>query len=220
MHLFQSSGLPQLKEQLNRNFRQETLSSLYVREGTKIRVLCFQSAGSLSAFADKFYLMSKKYLSDLFTVEWTAAMNVAVKNSTNSSLTLADIHSKVWDPAFRKCQSLLDELHDCSMKLACIDWRFREHERDLEMQLMNLFAGVNACLGEKRSEAWIKRVVRRIYDYWHLSYCRKAATAFLQLRDTLNLQGNFRNVEILATEVRRKCSCSGYMATYILRCHA
>ena len=217
MHLFQSSGLPQLKEQLNRDFRQETLSSLYVGEGTKIRALCFQSAGSLSAFADKFYLMSK---SDLFTVEWMAAMNVAVKNSTNSSLTLADIRSKVWDPAFRKCQSLLDKLHDCSMKLACIDWSFRQHEKDLEMQLMTLFAGVNACLGERRSGAWIKGVVRRIYDYWLLGNCRKAATAFLQLRDTLNLQGNFRNVKILATEVRRKCSCSGYVGTYMLRCHA
>ena len=145
--------------------------------------------------------MSQKHLSDLFTVEWTEA----IKNITNSSLTVADICSEVWDPAFRNCQSLLDKLHDRSMELACIDWSFRQHERDLETQLMNLFAGVNACLGEITSGAWIKGVVRCIYNYWHLCNYRKAASAFLDLKKALNLQGDFRNVEKLATEVRRKC---------------
>ena len=201
MHLFHSSGLSQLKRELTKDFRQENINKLCVREGAKIRVLCFQSAGSLSAFADNFYLMSQKYLSDLFTVGWRAAMNAAVKKSPNSSLTVADIHPKVWKPAFRKCQSLLDELHDRSMKLARIDRSFKKYESDLEMQLMNLFAGVNACLGERRSDAWIKGVVHCIHDYWHLCNYPKAASAFLGLKDALNLKGDFRNVEKLATKV-------------------
>ena len=205
MHLFHSSGLSQLKRELNKDFRQENINKLCVRKGTKIRVLCFQSAGFLSAFADKFCLMSQKYPSNLFTVEWREAMNAAVKNSTNTPLTLADICSEVWDPAFCNCQSLLDKLYDRSMKLSCIDVHFRQHERDLEMQLMNLFAGVNACLGEKRSGAWIKGIVRCIHDYWHLCNYKKTASTFLELKEVLNLQGNFRNVEKLATKVIRKC---------------
>ena len=204
MHLFHSSGLSQLKRELNKDFRQENINKLCVREGTKIRVLCFQSAGSLSAFAEKFYLMSQKYPSDLFTVGWKAALNAAVKNSPNSSLTVADIYSQVWFPAFRNCQSLLDELHDHSMKLARVDRSFKRYESDLEMQLMNLFVGVNACLGERRSGAWIKGVVHCIHDYWHLCSYQKAASAFLDLKDALNLKGDFRNVETLATEVRMK----------------
>ena len=149
--------------------------------------------------------MSQKYPNDLFTKRWKVAMNAAVENSTNTPLTLANICSEVWDPAFRNCQSLLDKLHDRSMKLACIDRSFRQHGKDLEMQLGNLFAGVNACLGEKRGGAWIKGVVRCIHDYWHLCNYRKAASAFLDLKQALNLQGDFRNVEKLATEVRRKC---------------
>ena len=199
------TGLHELKEELKKDFSVEKINTLCARKGQKIIVICFQSAGSLSDFAAKFYLMSQKYPSDLFTVEWREAMFVAVRNSTNSSLTLADIHSKVWEPAFRNCQSLLQELHDHSMKLARIDVYFKRHQGDLEMQLRKLFAGVNACLGENKSGAWIKGVVRRIYDYRHLCNYRNAATAFLQLRDNLGLKGDFRNVEILATEVRRNC---------------
>ena len=203
MHLFCFSGLSQLKRELTKDFRQENINKLCVREGTRFRVLCFQSAGSLSDFAGNFYLMSYKYPSDLFTVGWKAAMSAAFKNTTN--LTLVDIHPQVWVPAFRNCQSLLDKLYDRSMKLAHIDRNFKRHERDIEMQLMNLFAGVNACLGKEGSRAWIKGVVQCIDDYWHLCNYRKAASAFLDLKKALNLEGDFRNVETLATEVRRKC---------------
>ena len=149
--------------------------------------------------------MSQKYPSDLFTAGWKAAKDAAVKNTTNTPLTLANICSEVWDPAFCNCQSLLDKLYDRSMKLSSIDEYFKQHERNLEMQLMNLFAGVNACLGEKKGGAWIKGVVRCIQDYWHLCNYHKTASAFLDLKKALNLQGNFRNVEKLATKVRKKC---------------
>ena len=130
-------------------------------------------------------------------------MNAAFR--TFGPLTLVDIHPKVWEHAFCSCQSLLQELCDRSMKLSRVDRCFKRHKSDLEMQLGNLLAGVNACLGDRRSGAWIKGVVRCIYDYWHLCNYQKAATAFLDLKKALNLQGDFRNVEKLATEVRRKC---------------
>ena len=131
-------------------------------------------------------------------------MDAAFIKSPSGSLTFADIKSKVWDPAFDTCQSLLEMLHDRSMKLADIDRHFR-HKSDLEKQLGDLLAGVNACLGEKKSGAWIKGVVHRIHDYWHLCNYRKAASAFLDLREALNLQkGDFSDVEKLSSEVRNK----------------
>lgn len=133
-------------------------------------------------------------------------MDMAIRSSAGASLTLADIFPKVWLPAFHNCQSLLQELHNHSMKLDQIDDCFKQHERDLEMKLMNLFTGVNACLGMTKSGAWIAGVVRRIYDYWHLCNYRKAANAFLELKKALNLQkGDFSDVETLATKVRSMC---------------
>ena len=149
--------------------------------------------------------MTQKYASDLFVTGWKAAMKAAVRSNGGAALTLADIHSKVWEPAFRNCQSLLDKLYNRSMKLSRIDGYFKQHEHDLETQLASLFAGVNACLGKAKSGAWIGGVVRRIHDYWQLCNYRKAASAFLDLKKALNLQkGDFSDVKKLATEVRSK----------------
>ena len=202
----QTTGRYQLQQELQKDFSQEKICTLCIRENQEIRVLCFQSTGSLSALADKFYIMNYKHLSVLFTVIWREAMEAAFRNSPGGSLALADIHSKVWDPAFHCCQSLLQELHDCSMKLTQVDKHFKQHiNNNLERQLRELFAGVNACLGENRSGAWIRGVVHRIHDYWQLCNYRKAASAFLDLREALNLQkGDFSNIEKLATEVRSK----------------
>ena len=201
----QKTGLPQLKEELQKDFSKEKVNTLCVHEGQEVKVICFQSTRNLSAFAVEFYIMTQKHTSDLFAAEWKAAMDAAVQSSAGATyaLTLAHISSKVWKPAFRNCQSLLQELHDHSMKLARIDVCFKQHEHDLEMQLTNLFVGVNACLCEtNKSGAWIRGVVRRIRIYWHLCNYRKAASAFLDLKEALNLQGDFTDVEKLAAEVR------------------
>ena len=184
----------------------EEIQTLCVRENQNIRILLFQSADSLSAFAHKFYIMDHEHSNEIFTMKWNGAISAAVNNNPGASLTFADIYSKVWDPAFHSCQILLHELHDRSMKLSDINKRFKS--RNLEKQLRELFAGVNACLGEKKSGAWIGEVVRRIHDYWDLCNNHKAASAFLDLKEALNLQkGDFSNIEKLATEV----SMGGYL---------
>ena len=131
-------------------------------------------------------------------------MDVAVKAST---LTIADIHTNVWQPAFDHCQNLLDQLHDQSMKLVDVDKIFKHYRgQQLESQLMTLFTGVNACSdvkGEKNG-TFIKSAVRRMNKYWDLCKYRDAANMFLELRSVLNLKGDFRNVERLSTEVRDK----------------
>ena len=208
--------LRRLKQELERDFSMEEIQTLCVRENQNIRILLFQSADSLSAFAHKFYIMDHEHSNEIFTMKWNGAISAAVNNNPGASLTLADINSKVWDPAFHSCQILLQELHDRSMKLSDINKRFKSlsdtnkrfKSRNLEKQLRELFAGVNACLGERKSGAWIGEVVRRIHDYWDLCNNHKAASAFLDLKEALNLQkGDFSNIEKLATEV----SMGGYL---------
>ena len=186
--------------ELGKDFSLEKISTLCVREDQMIKVICFKSAGSLSDFVDRFYIMKHEHTSDLFNAEWTAAMTAAIRNSTNASLSLEDIRSKVWDPTFCNCQSLLQELQDCSMKLSHIDGHFRQHKEDLEKQLRELLAGVNACLEETKNDDWITGVVCRIQNWWY--YHEAVSTvAVLNLKRALNLQGDFTDVEIFVTEV-------------------
>ena len=218
----QTAGLDHLKQELQKDFSHEKICTLCVRENQEIQVLCFRSADSLSALTEKFYIMHYDHSSEIFNVIWREAMGAAFR--TRGSLTLADIHPKVWDPAFYSCQSLLQELHDHSIKLTHVDKHFKQYKNSskqykncsFEKQLRELFAGVNACLGENRSGAWIRGVVCRIYDYWHLCNYRKAASAFLDLREALNLQkGDFSSVEKLATEVRNKYEYFSYMMSLL-----
>ena len=203
LNCVQSAGLPELKQELKKDFSQEKINQLCVRDGQKIQVICFQSAGSLNAIADKFYLMNQEHASNLFTVGWRAGINAAFRSSAGASLALTDIQCKMWDPAFRNCQFLLKELCDRSMKLDLVDKYFKQYKTNLEKQLRNLFAGVNACLGETQDGAWIKGVVCRIHDYWQLCNYQKPATAFLKLKEVLNLQKeDISNIEKLATEVK------------------
>ena len=208
LNCIQFAGLLELKQELKKDFSLEKINQLCVRDGQKIQVICFQSAGSLNAIADKFYLMNQKHASDLFTMGWRAAINAAFRSmhSAGASLALTDIQCKMWDPAFRNCQSLLKELYDRSMKLELVDRYFKRYEANLEMQLRNLHAGVNACLGETQDGAWIEGVVCRIHDYWQLCSYQKPATAFLKLKEVLNLQKeDISDIEKLATEVKSQC---------------
>ena len=129
-------------------------------------------------------------------------MDVAVKSST---LTIADIHTSVWQPAFIDCQTMLDQLHDQSMKLVHVDKIFKHYRgQQLESQLMTLFTGVNVCSDVKgeTNGTFIKSAVRRMNEYWDLCKYRDAANMFLELRSVLDLKGDFTNVERLSTEVR------------------
>ena len=149
--------------------------------------------------------MNHKHSNNLFSVRWKERIKEAFRNSGRTSPTLADIHSEVWVTAFDSCQSLLEELHDRSMKLAHIDKHFMDHKSDLEMQLERLSKGVNACLGKDSGELWIREVVHRIQDYWLLCNYQKAASIFLDLKEALNLQNeDFSDIEKLSTEVRSK----------------
>ena len=171
-------------------------------ESGEIQLLCFQSAGTLNDFAEDFFTMTQIYVSDLFHQAWTTALGVAVKTST---LKLADIRMSVWQPAFVQCQTMLEQLHDQSMKLVDVDRFFKHYQgQQLESQLVSLFKGVDACSELYESNGtFIKRAVHRMNEYWDLCKYQEAANMFLDLRSVLNLRGNFKNIEKLSTEVRQ-----------------
>ena len=203
MHIFfLYIGLDELKQELEINFNTAKIHKLCTREkrGT-IRIHYFQSAEPLNIFAEKFYIMTRTYSSDIFSNIWKSTIAAGVKG--NPSLTITDVCPTIWQPAFSHCQKLLDQLHEQSMELADIDRHFEQYNGpDLESQLMKTFQGINACLDLRHSGTWIKSIALRMNDYWSLCKYQDAANTFLLLRSNLCLTGDFRNVESLSTKVR------------------
>ena len=193
-------GLDGVKQELEIDFSTTMIRTVCTREQSgKIQIRYFQSAEPLNTFAEMFYIMTHTYTSDVFRNVWNS---VAAKVTRNSTITIADVYPNIWQLAFFHCQTLLDQLHDQSMTLVDVDRYFKQYQGlELESQLMNMFQGINACLRQKHSGAWIKSTARRIHDYWDLHSYQVAANTFLQLRSALHLTGDFRNVERLSTEV-------------------
>ena len=101
--------------------------------------------------------------------------------------------------------SLLAKLESGDMTLLDIDFQFKHvyfNKLDkLEQDLINLQRGLNAIKHASSNSNWIKKVVKNIGQYWDLCDYREAAEAFLKIRNTLKLTGDFALVERVATKV-------------------
>ena len=101
--------------------------------------------------------------------------------------------------------SLLAKLESGDMTLLDIDFQFKQvyHNKldKLEQDLINLQCGLNAIKHASSDTNWIKKVVVNIGQYWELCGYREAAEAFLKIRNTLKLTGDFALVERVAKKV-------------------
>ena len=180
------------------------INTLWTQTESGIDVVCFTKCSCLLSFAWKFHIMSKKFTSTLFDAIWCTIMQTVCKYN----VTISDIESKVWKPAFKLCQNLLEQLHSQSMTLADVEKHFKNYgERELEKELNVLFYGVSECVENMNyTTAWIYLRVRRIEEYRKLrNYC-DAANTFLKLRDALKLtKGDFKHVEWISKEVNDAC---------------
>ena len=142
-------------------------------------------------------------MNDLFPRIWKSQTRAAIQE--NQDLEINDIVTEIWEPTFLRCQKILDELHNGSMRLSIIDEHFGTYQTDLkklERDLTSLCCGVWSCLDQLEvSTAWIKGVVQLIQQYWSLRHCTSAADTFLELKQRLQLEGNFDQVELLAAQV-------------------
>ena len=194
-------GVSEAKEELHMEYRQFKINTLCHHQDSNIHVVCFNKAAPLLSFAQKFYVMTKEFSSGLFQSMWFLTMKEA--RALCPKMSVNDVESKVWTPAFDNCQQLLTELHGMSMTLANVDRHFQCYSKQqLGNELKVLFDGVNKCLCKSPSDNWIHHVVLRIEDYRKLCGYRNAANSFLKLRDSLKLtNGDFKDVEKISKEV-------------------
>ena len=183
---------------------------------------CFQSANSLQQFGNKFWTLSHVHNSAIFNATWSKTM----EDVYHRDMTVSDVGPKVWKPAFKQCQQLLEKLNSGSMTLSDVDKHFSQYKGELqrlERELKSLFCGVNACGRKDRDPSWIYQAVTQMEEYWRLcEYC-ETANSFLKLRDSLELtKGDFKKVENISKKVN-KHACVIYvlgniMCSYCIPC--
>jgi len=196
-------GIEDLKQELKADYRATNINTLCSSDGQKHFMFhCFTSATPLDPILVKFNFMETKYTNNLFPRIWKSHMKAAVRG--NPDIEIGDIVTKIWEHAFLQCQTILDDLQSRSMRLSVVDEYFETYQtdRNFERDLTNLCCGVGSCLNQfSASTTWIKGVVQLIQQYWSLRQCTSAADTFLQLKQRLQLEGNFDQVELLAAQV-------------------
>ena len=191
--------------QLQRNYQQDSIHHLCHSEPDgKCVVTCFSFADPLKPYLEPFKIMSSIYPSDLFNKFWQDKLSEL--GQTKSLVNFHDITDFVWRPVLIQCQMLLSELQTWKLKLQVVDLLFKEgcHKKHkaLLRDITNLFRAVHKCqeVAEQDSE-WIEDATNRISQYWELCNYHEAAEAFIKIRSTLGLTGNFRLVQRVARKV-------------------
>ena len=212
-------GLAELKDELDQDFDLNPMKSLCISNGpSQFQNCCFLTAVPLDPIMEKYDFMSRCYPNDLFPRIWLQTSYHASK--ANSELTISDIVTKIWTPAFEECCRLLDSLKDCSIKLREVDDCFNNSNK-IKFQLGQLHRGVEECLNGKplaQSPPWIDSAVERMQQYWTLCCYAKAAQTVLEVRDKLKLTGDFSLMEAIAEKVCIHLKICGSDIIHVILC--
>lgn len=160
--------------------------------------------------------MTQEYNSTIFNSTWSKTMESICRWKFN--VTIRDVGPTIWEPVFKKCQQVLQELHSGSMTLSDVDkhfYQYKGEQQRLERELKSLFHGVNKCCEMNGDSSWIHQAVTRIAEYWRLCTYREAAHCFLRLRVSLDLtRGDFKLIERIFKGVRKWLHIHTYMNMY------
>ena len=199
------SGQADILVQLRRNYQEDSISHLcQTATDGKCVVTCFSFADPLKPYLSPFNIISSIYPSDLFNKFWQDKLTEL--GQTKGLVSFHDITELVWKPVFKRCQMLLSDLKSWKLKLHEVDQLFKERyyekQKALLRDITNLSQAVNKCQGiVEQDSGWIKDATNRISQYWNLCNYHEAAQAFIKIRDTLGLTGNFSLVERVAKQV-------------------
>ncbi len=198
------SGLDQLRAEVQYDHTTTPIKDLCVIEDG-IVFSSIKCALPLDGIRQQFNIMSSVHSTPFFREIWVKHMKKAaasVKRNERAELTVEDIKTAIWDPAFRECNYLLESLRDRSIKLIEVDCYFKTRE-ERKLQLQRLCSGVCKCISpDKWSDfGWIDDAIIHMESYWSLLNLSKAARVVMELKARLDLSGDFEDIETLAIEV-------------------
>ena len=150
-------------------------------------------------------LIVRHHPNDIFHRVWRETLTRA--DEEGSELSIEDIVTKIWKPAFNECCQILESLNNCSIKLSEVNDRFLEYKdaSTIKLQLEKLYKGVELCHSRKppkKCPPGINTAVERMQQYWTLCRYAKAAQTVLELKEKLELTGDFSLMETIAEKVK------------------
>ena len=188
-------------QQLQKNYNQVPLRDLCYTEPSdphKVQFLCFDVAHPLHAILTPFEVLFKTRRSDIFLKIWRSKLKEAER--AKETLTFDDVVAKIWNPVFEECCKLLDGIQSRSIKLKEVDKYFRDIEHITD-HLKNLYYAIEDCRNQNPDCSWISAAVSHIEQYWSLCKQAKAAKVVLELKQRLDLTGDFEVIEAVADKV-------------------
>ena len=163
----------------------------------------FSDAEPLEPCLKQFWFMTQEPKCGIFIKFLNERLAALVRDKC--TLSMNDVLPEVWTPVFAQCEQVLEQLMDFSIPLPMVDDLFRGKKNDLiGHNIKQLQKGVEKCWSRRdvKDFGWIERVIYRINQFWKLSGYTDAAQAFLNIRDRLELTGDFKVVENVALQVR------------------
>lgn len=190
------AGLDHLHKSASDDYSLRPIKSLCCIDRTCIQYPCLQYARSLEPILSKYYFLSDRFQSVIFTNIWSSAIDKLVKSGLK--LTVDDLKSNLWDPVFKECRQLIEGLHSEEIKLNEIDYYFRRLDY-MDGHLKEFHKAMEACHdGPLNVGNWIASTIDKIKLYWSLCDQSKAAMTVLDLKKSLELSGDFCLIEDIA----------------------
>ena len=163
-------------------------------------VHCFKIAHPLNPILGKFNAISNEYSNDFFRTFWKRQKQ---KHESTSHLNFANV-VQIWEDALEECITFVKSLQNRSISLSSVQELVTKKEENLSQDITNLEASICVCTGATPpNPEWIGNCVERMYQYQYLCQHASAASAFVQLKETLELTGDFSMIENLAEEVSK-----------------
>ena len=168
-------------------------------------VQLLEETAPLESMLNGYICLADIYTSDIFDRVWDDQIKDLPAGGT---LSVADIRTKLWDPVITKCTELLTTLQQCTITLSVVDEYFYQHryrKEEAMISIVNLCNGLSryqtSCEGKEEEIQKIRRGVDLMQQYWSLCDYANAAKICLELKEKLELTGDFQMVEILAKQV-------------------
>lgn len=199
-------GSEHLIEKLHANYEDVCVKSLCSTDGDEHSLVqLLEETAPLESMLNGYICLAESHASDVFEQVWHDQIRGL---SAGGTLSVADIRTQLWDPVIAKCIELMTTLQQCSITLSVVDEYFHQYRYRKEAALINM---VNLCHGlskylttceAKQVEIQkIKEGIARMQQYWSLCDFANAAKICLDLKERLQLTGDFQMVEILAKQV-------------------
>jgi hypothetical protein len=192
-----SAGMADLLEEIKQDHSCRSINALcsYQEEGVQFR--CFKAAQPLQQVLPAYHHFAIHHPNELFQQIWKSRLKAVVYEKR--TLTFDDVVTKIWKPVLDECCQLIDSVRNLTITLADVNRHFCHLDNNRQSHLELLFKATEACHDRGvESTTWIREALDQMDRYWSICEQAEAARTVLQLKESLQLRGNFEVIERIA----------------------